>query len=113
MKHLLFFLFVFLPIAAGAQQITGYVTDAETGDSIPYASVVYKGHQLSAISNGEGRYVIARHEGWNITFSAVGYKTRIIPVNAKTKAKLNIALKPDRQTLAEVKGWWKPRRRLT
>ena len=23
-----------------AQQITGYVTDAETGDSIPYASVV-------------------------------------------------------------------------
>ena len=102
MKHLLFFLFVFLPIAAGAQQITGYVTDAETGDSIPYASVVYKGHQLSAISNGEGRYVIARHEGWNITFSAVGYKTRIIPVNAKTKAKLNIALKPDRQTLAEV-----------
>ena len=85
-----------------AQQITGYVTDAETGDSIPYASVVYKGHHVNAISNGEGRYTIARHEGWNITFSAVGYKTRIIPVNAKTKAKLNVALKPDKQMLAEV-----------
>ena len=85
-----------------AQQITGYVIDAETGDSIPYASVVYKGHNLSTISNGSGRYTISRHEGWNITFSAVGYKTHIVPVNAKTKAKLNVSLKPDKQVLAEV-----------
>lgn len=91
-----------LGVEIHAQQITGYVTDAETGDSIPYASVVYKGHHINVISNGEGRYSIARHEGWNITFSAVGYKTRIINVNAKTKAKLNVALKPDRQMLAEV-----------
>jgi hypothetical protein len=94
--------FCLLGLQLHAQQITGYVTDAETGDSIPYASVVYKGHHISVISNGEGRYVIDRHNGWNITFSAVGYKTRIIPVNAKTKAKLNIALKPDKQMLAEV-----------
>ena len=91
-----------LTLQLHAQQITGYVTDAETGDSIPYASVVYKGHQVNAISNGEGRYSITRHEGWNITFSAVGYKSRIIPVNAKTKAKLNVALKPDKQMLSEV-----------
>ncbi len=91
-----------LALQLHAQQITGYVTDAETGDSIPYASVVYKGHQVNAISNGEGRYSIVRHEGWNITFSAVGYKSRIIPVNAKTKAKLNVALKPDKQMLSEV-----------
>ncbi len=97
-----FYFFTFLPFTASAQQITGYVTDAETGDSIPYASVVYKGHQIAVISNGEGRYSITRHEGWNLTFSAVGYKTRIINVNAKTKAKLNIALKPDKQMLAEV-----------
>ncbi|MBQ7419367.1 MAG: carboxypeptidase-like regulatory domain-containing protein [Prevotella sp.] len=105
MTRLRFFLVVLVSMLGldnFAQQISGYVTDAETGDSIPYASVVYKGHQLSAISNGEGRYSIARHEGWNITFSAVGYKTRIVPVNAKTKAKMNISLKPDRQMLAEV-----------
>lgn len=102
LKAYLLSIFCLLGIEIHAQQITGYVTDVETGDSIPYASVVYKGHHINAISNGEGRYSIARHEGWNITFSAVGYKTRIINVNAKTKAKLNVALKPDKQMLAEV-----------
>ena len=101
-KHFLIGVMCLLGLEVQAQQITGYVIDAETGDSIPYASVTYKGHHVSAISNGQGRYTIARHEGWNITFSAVGYKAHIIPVNAKTKAKLNVSLKPDKQVLAEV-----------
>jgi hypothetical protein len=78
------------------------VNDAETGDSIPMGSVVYKGHQVAAISSASGQYSIARHEGWNITFSAVGYKSRIIAVNNKTKARLNIKLQPDKQMLSEV-----------
>jgi hypothetical protein len=85
-----------------AQQIHGTITDDETGDSIAFASVVYKGHNIAAISDINGQYKIGRHEGWNITFSAVGYKTRIIPVTNKTKARLNIKLKPDKQMLAEV-----------
>ena len=91
---------VWLPL--GAQQITGVVTDAETGEAIPFASVTYKGHHVAAVSDIDGKYVIPRHEGWNITFSTVGYKSRIIPVNNKTKTRLNIALTPDRQQLAEV-----------
>ena len=87
---------------ASAQQLTGYVTDAETGDSIPFASVVYKGHHVAAVSDVYGHYAIDRHVGWNITFSAVGYKSRIIPIREKTKSKMNIALKPDKQMLAEV-----------
>lgn len=87
---------------ASAQQLTGYVTDAETGDSIPFASVVYKGHHVAAVSDVYGHYAIDRHVGWNVTFSAVGYKSRIIPIREKTKSKMNIALKPDKQMLAEV-----------
>ena len=100
--------FIFLILAcvlafrAGAQQIYGVIVDAETGDSIPFASIVYKGHQLSAVSDVSGRYRIARKEGWNITFSAVGYKSRIIPVTAKTKSQQNIRLTPDNQQLSEV-----------
>ena len=42
------FLFIFvllltLSLRLSAQQITGIITDAETGDTIPYASVIYKG----------------------------------------------------------------------
>jgi len=84
------------------QQIKGVITDAETGDSIPYASVVYKGHHIGVVSRANGHYAIERHEGWNLTVSAVGYKPHIIQVNSKTKGTLNISLKPDKQQLAEV-----------
>ena len=77
-----------------AQQIYGVITDAETGDSIPFASVVYKGHQQAVVSDVSGKYRIDRHEGWNITFSAVGYKSRIMAITNKTKSRLNIKLKP-------------------
>ncbi len=95
------FLYLFC-ISIQAQQITGTITDEETGEAIPFASVVYKGHNIAVISNIDGVYKVNRHEGWNITFSAVGYKARIIPVTAKTKAHTNIKLKPDKQMLAEV-----------
>ncbi len=79
------------------------MTDAQTGDSLPSVSVVYKGHNVTAISGINGHYTIDRHEGWNLTFSAIGYKPRIVAVNSKTKQRLNIQLKPDNHQLAEVK----------
>ena len=103
-RHWYLFLFFacVLVCPISAQQIHGVITDAETGDSIPFASVVYKGHQQAVVSDVSGKYRIDRHEGWNITFSAVGYKSRIIAVTNKTKSRLNIKLKPDQQQLAEV-----------
>ena len=104
-QRLFLFLTLWLMLLAAplqAQKITGVVTDAETGDSIAYASIVYQGHHISAVSDYYGHYSIDRHEGWNITVSAVGYATRIISINAKTKKVLNVALKPDDQTIAEV-----------
>lgn len=91
-----------LGIAARGQQLRGTITDADTGDTIAFASVVYKGRHIAAVSDAYGRYQIARHEGWSLTFSAVGYKSRSVTVTAKTQPRLDIKLKPDRQMLAEV-----------
>lgn len=91
-----------LSIAARGQQLRGTITDADTGDTIAFASVVYKGRHIAAVSDAYGRYQIARHEGWSLTFSAVGYKSRSVTVTAKTQPRLDIKLKPDRQMLAEV-----------
>ena len=108
MKGIRLFVLIYtllLGMAIHAQQslqITGVITDEETGDSISFASIVYKGHNISTVANVFGQYTIPRQEGWNITVSAVGYKSRIIPVNSKTRRKLNITLKPARQELAEV-----------
>ena len=91
-----------LGIAARGQQLRGTITDADTGDTIAFASAVYKGHRIAAVSDAYGRYQIARHEGWSLTFSAVGYKSRSVTITAKTQPRLDIRLKPDRQMLAEV-----------
>ena len=85
-----------------AQQITGYIIDEATGDSIPHVSVVYKGHHLNAISDTRGRYTIERHNGWALTFSAVGYKSEVVQINGNTKQRLDIRLKPDAKQLKEV-----------
>jgi len=97
-------LLMLLTLTTSAQQqpLTGVVTDADTGDSIGFASVVYEGHHISAIANSTGHYRINRHIGWNLTFSAVGYKSRIVRISEKTKAQLNISLKPDKRQLSEV-----------
>ena len=97
-------IFVLLTVAvlhAGAQQLSGTITDAETGEAVPYASVIYKGHQVAVASDLNGRYTIARHPGWTITFSAVGYQTRTIAVTADM-TRLDIQLKDVTKSLQEV-----------
>ncbi|MGN1262849.1 MAG: DUF5686 family protein, partial [Prevotella sp.] len=85
-----------------AQQLSGYIIDDATGDSIPYASAVYRGHNVAVASNINGRYSIARHNGWQLTFSAVGYIEQTITIDANTKNILNVRLKTDSRTLKEV-----------
>ena len=83
-------------------QLRGYVIDEATGDSIPYASCIYRGHNVAVASNINGEFTIARHEGWVLTFSAVGYVSKSITINASTKKNFNVKLKPDTKALKEV-----------
>lgn len=87
---------------AAQAQLSGVVTDAATGDTLLYPSASYKGHHIAVSGNAQGRYSIERHEGWVLTFSAVGYQSRNITITGKTPQVLNIKLKPDTKTLAEV-----------
>jgi len=93
---------LFFALNTEAQKITGYIIDDETGDSIPYASAIYKGHNVAVASNLSGRYQIAKHPGWTLTFSAVGYQQKTVNVTAATKEKMNIRLKPDNKMLKGV-----------
>lgn len=102
LKHFLLFLLLAVTFPLQAQQITGTVTDAETGDRVGFVSVVYEGHKVSAIANSLGVYSITRREGWELTFSAVGYKSHTIYINENIRNKLDISLQPDRRQLKEV-----------
>ena len=90
-----------LPLSA-QQYIKGQISDAATGEPLPYASAVYKGHNVAVISDLEGQFSIARHAGWSLTFSSVGYKSKVVLINAATKVPLNVALEPDNAVLKEV-----------
>ena len=90
---------VALPLRA---QLSGYIIDDETGDSIPYASAIYRGHGVAVASNINGHFRIARHNGWVLTFSAIGYVSKTMTITANTKNTFNVKLKPDTKTLKEV-----------
>ena len=91
-----------LPVGAQQQQISGTITDAETGEAVPFASVIYRGHQVAVASDINGHYTIQRHPGWTLTFSAVGYQTQTVNVTATTPQRLDIKLKDDTRRLQEV-----------
>ncbi len=97
---ILLLIFWALALPAGAQ-IIGTVVD-ESGFYIPYASLQYKGHGVVSNADGSGNYSIARHAGWSLTVSAVGFQTRVINVNGTIANPFKITLKEDNRRLGEL-----------
>ena len=74
-------------------QIHGVVTDAETGEPLPYLNVYYE-KGVGTVTNLDGEYVISKKPGWTkLYFSMVGYTTQVIKVSERT-TKLNVKMKP-------------------
>ena len=82
-------------------QITGEIYD-DQGYPIPLASAIYKGHHVAEASDMDGKFTIARHNGWELTFSSVGFKPQTIMVGPNTPSHLKIVLKEDSRALGEV-----------
>lgn len=101
-KNYLFVILLTLFAVSAKAQITGVVLDADTGDSIAYASISYRGHHLAVVSDYAGKYSISKHIGWTLTISAVGYKHKTYIVSEKTPNKLVVKLKPDSKMLDDV-----------
>ena len=102
-KKILFFLLgAFLMVNQVFAQIQGVVKDATTGESIPYASVFYEGKGVGVLTDVDGRFVVDKFVEWkNLSFSSVGYATKVVPITSKT-TKLTVSLKPLEYTLDEV-----------
>ena len=83
-------------------QIQGVVTDAETGEPLPYLNVFYEGKGVGAITDIDGRYTVPKYVEWkSLTFSSVGYETKVVPISLNTKV-LNVKMKSLDHTLDEV-----------
>ena len=82
--------------------ITGQIVDAKTGEPIPFASAQYMGHGVGVASDIDGNFTIARHNGWALTFTSVGYVSHTVQINSGIKSTIKIALKTDTKMLKEV-----------
>lgn len=102
MKRSFFVTLMFLLLAVVAKaQITGEIYDTD-GYPIPLASAIYKGHHVAEASDLDGKFKIARHNGWELTFSSVGFQPQTIKVGPNTPSHLKIVLKEDSRSLGEV-----------
>ncbi len=106
-KHLLTRLLLLLAItfgslAAFAQvgNVTGTVTDASDGTTLPGASVVVKGTSQGTVTDVDGAFTISVKPNDTLVFSFVGYQAQVITVQPNTT--LNIALQLESTVLSEL-----------
>ncbi|MFW5657631.1 MAG: TonB-dependent receptor plug domain-containing protein, partial [Bacteroidota bacterium] len=104
MKKIVFtgmLMFVMMSFSAFAQtSISGTVTDADDGTSLPGVSVVVKGTTSGTITNADGTYQIDAPGDATLVFSFVGYNTTEVPVDGRTT--IDIALQSALVGLEEV-----------
>jgi hypothetical protein len=73
----LLLLFCALTPILQAQTLTGRITDAATGDPLPYASIYVPSSKSGAASNADGYYQIELKGGRQVAFSYLGYQTLV------------------------------------
>lgn len=94
---LLFVSLVSLEIVAGTTgKVAGTVTDAESGETIPYANVILEGTTLGAAANEDGKYVILNIPPgvYTVVASSIGFqKTRVTDVRVSVDFTTTLDLK--------------------
>ena len=80
-------LFLGISSALNAQNLTvsGFVTDASSGEGVPYASVQLKGStKVYTMTDANGAYSISVPGSASLTVSCLGYTTADILVDGRT-----------------------------
>ncbi len=100
------FLLLLFAAAAFAQTYTyqGRVTDAQTGDPVPFASVALRGKPIGTATNFEGYYKFTTKErSDSLLVSYVGYATRSKPIDSSLQlVTIDVQLVPAAAVLREI-----------
>ena len=83
--------------AQSPTRVRGTVTDAETGEPMPYVSVIFLGTRIGTMTDAEGAFSLENHRDYaTVSFQMLGYETQNIPVQAgRTTDGLQVKMKPD------------------
>ena len=80
--------------------VTGTVTDAQTGEPVPFASIQLKGTLTGGSTDADGNYSILVYDDAVLIFSSIGYQTQEVEVAGRPA--INVALEPDAEMLDET-----------
>ena len=80
--------------------VSGNVTEANTGEPVPYASVHLEGTMIGVSTDNEGHYTISVPHDGLLVFSSIGYKTTEVTV--ASSGTINVQLHPDSEFLDET-----------
>jgi iron complex outermembrane receptor protein len=89
------FIALLLPVLAAAQlSITGKITDQQTGEALPGATITLSNATVNAVSDVNGRYHIdnLKGGGYTLKVSFVGYQSTSKNITLNTDAVNNFAL---------------------
>ena len=103
-KVLLLFISIFFCCSLYAQQknLSGIVSEAESGEPLTGVSVKIKGTGKGTVTDGKGQYKIAVDVNQVLEFSFLGMTTQQIVVKSSTAERLNIVMRPDQLALEDV-----------
>ncbi len=78
---ILVLLIVSVPLVWAQRQVSGTVTDADEGGSLPGVNVLVKGTTIGTVTDIDGNYSInVSDESPILTFSSIGYTTQEVEV---------------------------------
>jgi TonB-dependent starch-binding outer membrane protein SusC len=87
-------------LAFSQRTITGQVTDASTGETLPSVSIVIKGTTTGTVSNIDGDYSLSASTGDVLEFSYLGFKKQEVKVG--NQVSINVALESETTSLDDV-----------
>lgn len=99
--HILLILCLLAQIVT-AQNISGVVLDDASGEPLPYVSVHYKEHGVGVTTDLNGNFTIAKHEGWTLSISCIGYTEQQMTIEVQSPPSLTVRMKEDAILLTEA-----------
>ena len=102
--RILFFI-VLLPSLCFAQltKLTGKITDATTGETLPMANIFFKGTSIGTTCDLDGKFSLeTKKPGDSLIISMMGYKRKIVFIVKNKFQEINISLEPESYLLNAV-----------
>lgn len=107
--HYIYILLFFITCQVSAQNATsqirlfGKITDAETKEALPYASIRISGTTLGCSSDNNGNFSFFTPKLKDtLIVSSIGYKEIRLPLSRNIKLPINLKMKAERYQLSEV-----------